>query len=399
MRDLLIGGRRGMTELLEKFRQYGVASTLADKAVANGLSVSKVRTLSLSDLESRFGMSREEGRFLKKAVVRQPIDDDLVRILLERSNYTCCICKGVKSPAYIIHHITPYEESQDNSYGNLAVLCPNDHDLAHQGGLSLRITPDQIHKSKDAWEKQCELANAQKAARMIDIYETSVHYVNIKRIEELCLNLFGSIPITDQTASLKRARILNRNGNFDQKYVQENLSGGAYLFDYMNAGETRHYSELLRQISGSIEFADLSDAADHGWRRTKALEGQYAFFIGGVTGQSPSMPITDATPPVLLYYNRKRIRIEWLIDPRFLMSNTSIGSISGRNHFIVYCLVKSVEKDPATKQIFVKAQPLLIAQPKVSVDKTSAIAYRRKYEEELAADEEEDDDFFNDLDS
>jgi 5-methylcytosine-specific restriction endonuclease McrA len=387
-----------MTELLGKFLQYGVTSTLAAKAVANGLSVSKVRTLSLSDLESRFGMSRDEGRFLKKAVVRQPIEDGLVHTLLERNNNTCCICKGVKSPTYVIHHITPYEESQDNSYGNLAVLCPNDHDLAHQGGLSLRIAPDQIQKSKYAWEKQCELANAQKAARMIDIYETSVHYVNIKRIEELCFNLFGSIPATDQTASLMRACILNRNGNFDQKYVQTHLSGGRYLFDYMNAGETRHYSELLRQISGAVEFLDLSDAADHGWKKTKALEGKYAFFIGGVTGQSPAMPITDSTPPVLLYYNRKKIRIEWLIDPMFLMSNTSIGTISGRNHFIVYCLVRSVGKDAATKQMLVKAQPLLIAQPKVSVDKTPAIAYRRRYEEELAADEEEDD-FMDDLDS
>jgi len=384
-----------MAKLLEKFLQYGVTSTLAAKAIENELSVSKVRTLSLSDLESRFGMSHEEGRFLKKAVVRQPIEDSLVHVLLQRSNYTCCICKGVKSPAYVIHHITPYEKSQDNSYGNLAVLCPNDHDLAHQGGLSLRITPDQIHKSKYAWEKQCELANAQKAARMIDIYETSVHYVNIKRIEELCLNLFGSIPTTRQMASLKAAHILNRNGNFDQKYVQENLSGGAYLFDYMNAGETRHYSELLREISGAVEFLDLSDAADHGWRRTKALEGKYTFFIGGVTGQSPAMPITDATPPVLLYYNRKRIRIEWLIDPRFLMSNTSIGSISGRNHFIVYCLVRSVEKVAASKRILVKAQPLLIAQPKVSVDKTPAIAYSRRYLKDLAADEE---DFLGDLD-
>jgi len=62
-----------MAKLLEKFLQYGVTSTLAAKAIENELSVSKVRTLSLSDLESRFGMSHEEGRFLKKAVVRQPL--------------------------------------------------------------------------------------------------------------------------------------------------------------------------------------------------------------------------------------------------------------------------------------------------------------------------------------
>uniref|UniRef100_UPI002AB2C223 HNH endonuclease signature motif containing protein n=1 Tax=Burkholderia sp. BCC1993 TaxID=2817444 RepID=UPI002AB2C223 len=198
-----------------------------------GLTVSKARVLSQKDMVSKYGLSESEAKDLAVAVRRAAIDPDVAQLLLESSNFVCCACKGVKSPAYIIHHIVEYEKTQDNSYTNLAVLCPTDHDLAHQGGLTLRLTDDQIRRAKASWEKSVEIANAQRAAQKIDVSDDAIDYVNVKRIEELCVRLFKKIPNTDLTGGLKRVGILKADGSFDQKYVQTNLSGGRYLFDYI----------------------------------------------------------------------------------------------------------------------------------------------------------------------
>ena len=130
--------------IIKKFLQYGVSSCLADKAASNGLTVTKVTSLPIADLVSKYGVTAEEAQYLVAAVRREPIEERVLGVLLERSNFTCNVCKGVKGHAYVVHHIEEYSVSQDNSYQNLIVLCPNDHDLAHRSGLTLGITKKSI---------------------------------------------------------------------------------------------------------------------------------------------------------------------------------------------------------------------------------------------------------------
>jgi hypothetical protein len=319
---------------------------------------------------------------LKQAVKRAPIDDETVETLLRRSNYLCAVCKGMKGTSYIIHHIVPHEVSQNNSYANLIVLCPNDHDMAHQSGLAMRITKEQLHLAKWHWEQEVELHNAQAAAREIKVSEGSIHFANVRRIEELCLNLFGSMPETTMTQSLRAQNILNTAGLFNEVYVRKHLSNGRFLFNYFNAGETRHYRELMKMISGKIDFSDLSNAIDHGVRTTKAMQGKYAYFIGGVRGRGPDFPITPASPPMLMHYKKRRVRVEWQIDPNFVMSNTSYGMLTGSVHLIVYCFVQSIGQDSVSKDWLVRAQPLLIAHPLISLNKKPGVAYDREHEKE-----------------
>lgn len=359
---------------LDTLVQYGVASDLAEKANDAGLTVSKARVLSQKDMVSKYGLSESEAQALAVAVRRAAIDPDVAQLLLESSNFVCCACKGVKSPAYIIHHIVEYKKTQDNSYTNLAVLCPTDHDLAHQGGLTLRLTDDQIRRAKASWEKSVEIANAQRAAQKIDVSDDAIDYVNVKRIEELCVRLFKKIPNTDLTGGLKRVGILKTDGSFDQKYVQTNLSGGRYLFDYITHQETEHYKQLMQEIAKTVDFVDLDAAASAGRPQLKATEGEYAFFIGGVYAKKPDLPITASTPPVVMYYSRKNLRIEWILDPIFLMSMSAIGRIGGKNRYIIYCLVRTVDEQDDSS-ILVKASPLLIAQPTKYVNKIPAIGY------------------------
>ena len=365
---------------LHHLLQYGIAKELAIKAVSVDLTATKARSLSQNDMVSKFGLTAAEAKILSNRVRRVPIKADIVQLLLERSNFVCNICKGQKGSSYIIHHIVEYERTQDNTYSNLVVLCPVDHDLAHQGGLTLRISEDQLRQSKKSWEQQVEVANAQRAAQLIEVSDDAIDYVNIKRIEELCVRLFKEIPKTTITSDLLRAGILSSRGSFDQKFVQTQLSGGRYLFDYITHQESEHYRQLMQKIAKVIHFIDLDETADAGYAPLKASESNYAFFIGGVCAKGPTLPITASTPTILLHYSRKNLRIEWILDPIFMMSMSAITRVGGKNRYIIYCLIRTVEKQNNGVTL-IKASPLLIAQPTKWVDKTPRIAYERQYAE------------------
>lgn len=140
--------------LKETFIQYGVPSNWAHKYELIGISASTFKTTSKKNLIDKYEIPEEQIKFVKGCLVRQPIDNSIVQKLLENNRFVCCLCKGQKSDAYIIHHIVEYSLTKDNNYSNLAVVCPNDHDLAHRTGVMLtnQITEKQIRESKENWE-------------------------------------------------------------------------------------------------------------------------------------------------------------------------------------------------------------------------------------------------------
>ncbi|MCX6121704.1 MAG: AAA family ATPase [Ignavibacteriales bacterium] len=151
---------------LEKtYIQYGVPSNWAHDYELIGISTTTFKQTSKKNLNDKYKIPPKQVDFVKDCLTREPIDEHTSQTLLERSNFTCCLCKGTKSDSYIIHHIEEYSKSQDNSYNNLAVLCPNDHDEAHKQGKSLtnKITSDNIRKAKAKWQKQVIRENNKKA--------------------------------------------------------------------------------------------------------------------------------------------------------------------------------------------------------------------------------------------
>ena len=164
-------------------------------------------------------LEKSQAKFVKDCLKRTPIDEEIAQQLLERNRYVCCLCKGQKSDAYIIHHITPYAKTQDNSYDNLAVLCPNDHDLAHREGQNLtnKISPEQIKKSKENWEKKVEELNVRIASQNGEISEAD--FINIPRVVELYFRLYKEVPNTKYSEELKSRLFLNQNGNINHKFL------------------------------------------------------------------------------------------------------------------------------------------------------------------------------------
>jgi hypothetical protein len=149
--------------LKDTYIKYGVPSIWAAKYERLAISCATFKATSAKNLTTRYNIAADEVTFVKNCLVRQPIDDWVVQKLLENSRFVCCICKGQKSDGYIIHHIIEYSLTQDNSYENLAVVCPNDHDLAHRSGISLtnKLTEQQLRITKANWEKEVKHGNTQ----------------------------------------------------------------------------------------------------------------------------------------------------------------------------------------------------------------------------------------------
>ncbi|MDR6711259.1 hypothetical protein J2W83_000849 [Pseudomonas hunanensis] len=256
-----------------KLLGYGVSLDLATRAQDKGLNLQTIRSLKVQDLVSNYGFTHEEVKEIRVCIKRRAIPQEIIELLLRRSNYLCCLCKGDKGRSYIIHHIVPYAETQDNSYDNLIVLCPNDHDLAHGAGLTMKITAVNLRKSKLAWEVEVQEANARRAAQLIEVNEHTVDFINIRRMEQLSLQVLGEIPETRYTRSLQDAKILNNRRSFDQKYVRDNYSGRNYLFDYITHYEAEHYKEILEKVATTVQFVDLQEESKGGFSRLKKTEG------------------------------------------------------------------------------------------------------------------------------
>jgi ABC-type dipeptide/oligopeptide/nickel transport system ATPase component len=156
--------------LEETYIQYGVPNNWAHNYELIGIPASTFKTTSKKNLISRYKIPEGQIKFVKNCLVRQPIDNSVVQKLLENNQFVCCLCKGKKSDAFIIHHIIEYSLKKDNKYNNLAVVCPNDHDLVHRPGnkaiaiLTNQITEKQIRESKKNWELQVKKEN--KAAAL-----------------------------------------------------------------------------------------------------------------------------------------------------------------------------------------------------------------------------------------
>lgn len=149
-----------MGMLMETYLRYGVSSDKAIKYEELGISATMFRQVPIEQLVKQYNLEKEEVSEVKNCIKRKPIDKEILQSLLENSNFVCCCCKGIKSDSYIIHHIDEYSNSQDNSYENLAVLCLNDHDLAHRSPkLTNKLTADQIRSSKESWEAQVKIHN------------------------------------------------------------------------------------------------------------------------------------------------------------------------------------------------------------------------------------------------
>lgn len=232
----------------ENFLKYGLSDEVTEKLINNSYTVSKIRPASIKDL-SNF-LSEEEAKDVKNKIARQPIADDVFERLVKETELHCCFCWDIKKEQpIIIHHIEEYNQTQDNNYNNLIVLCLNHHGEIH---TKRQISQQNFPKIRqlDQKEKWIEALRDYRAGkRSAPGSETKDDNINV-------VNSPGAIVTKNQTGNNV---IVNQHVSPQRKVVY--FQGDTKPTIDSNTGNTKtlyvfgsEYGIALSDISVSIRF-------------------------------------------------------------------------------------------------------------------------------------------------
>jgi len=225
-----------MTSKFLNLLKYGIREDLVKDLISMNLCLTTLKATSVKNLVDKYNLDDEVAKELKKLVLRQPIEDKVLDELLINNNFTCCCCLGDKGKTILVHHIDEYEKTQDNSYENLAVLCPTCHELVHSSrALSLIITKEQLLKAKKSWEERCVFKRKNP--------ETE------KTIEPLVESWIGEFQIYEDRITLRYFFDLGL-------FISDNETYGQFTITYLNRGNIFMAGEFNHK--NGIVDADIS---------------------------------------------------------------------------------------------------------------------------------------------
>jgi len=370
------------------YLQYGIDSDLATKLAGIGISKTTFEKTSNKNLREKYGLSENEIEIVKQAITRQPIDKNVIEDLLKNTNYTCCICKGIKSKSYIIHHIDDYSVSQDNGYHNLAVLCPNDHDLAHKKGksLTLKLTQEQVINAKYEWEKQVSELNILQASKNGNIFE--VDFLNIPRIIELYIELFKVTPTSKYTDELLSKDLITNKGLINNDMISQLNSNPETPFIFFAPyGSTLlrfHYFEVFQKILKYLDFKDL-DSLLNKTSIKKGIIGEYCFYVGGLYSSRLPSEIKEDTEFIKFHLRKKKFIVEWLVDPKYFCSSSAKCRTFQRNTYMIYGKIRNVyiQEIEGINKIIIDIRPYCFGLPELQKHRTPWIAFKDQVDEIL----------------
>lgn len=234
--------------------QYSIDSGLAKKLVDKGFGVTKLRNTKIDEIAEITGI--ENARKIKKAITRQPIPRETLLRLVDESDWSCCLCFNVDQRRHvIIHHIVPYEKTQDHSYENLVVLCLEHHAHVHsKSDLTGDLLPAPlVRQKKQDFINAVKLAKEGKRAwpgrEPFQEYSWGELLRNSQHQVKTALGRFANIYDAD----------LYVNREFEQTYTKfiESDKTGLLIVDKSGQGKTNLVCHLASELIAGKKFALL----------------------------------------------------------------------------------------------------------------------------------------------
>lgn len=123
----------------------GFDTDLIARIEAHGHTVSALGSLSKRALESNY--SQPDITLIRERIHRTAILDEIIDAVLDASDRVCCFCRdGISNHPFQIHHAVEYSKTQDNSFENLILLCPNHHQT-----IPKIQTPEEQKRARAEW--------------------------------------------------------------------------------------------------------------------------------------------------------------------------------------------------------------------------------------------------------
>lgn len=175
-----------MEKKIQPFIALGFSEEFSKKIIEKGFTKSKLRRSTKKELLQVF--NTQETQDIQDKIKRKPIPKVVISKLIEDSDWQCCVCWDIsKYQDVVIHHIVPYNKTQDNSFDNVVVLCLKHHGVAHyKGDLGQPPLPPELLKQKKkewtAYVNQFKTLHPLKKTAILH-YNTRIALIEISLIQ------------------------------------------------------------------------------------------------------------------------------------------------------------------------------------------------------------------------
>jgi hypothetical protein len=248
--------------MTERLMALGLDSVTA-QTLASEWTPSKLRKASAPILE-RLGAGHE----LQEKIRRPPIPTGTLFALLHKAKRTCCVCRTPRMPI-VVHHIVEWHLTHDHSEANLAVLCLNDHALAHTvSGMSQNLSSEMVRRHKAEWEKQVQVADGRTVNDLARASGANWDYVNLVRVFRLADDLGVNLRQMSGFDYLRAAGLITEQGSLSASALRDTgrlslyqcgLDEGRFLYRY-----TSQVLSAIIEECGAVDISAISDARDLG---------------------------------------------------------------------------------------------------------------------------------------
>jgi len=329
----------------------GVDTLTAKELVEAGHTLSSLQQQTRSQLE-QLGIGKVAIDAIHNSK-RPPIPPGTVERLLCDSRRICCCCRERDHPV-IIHHIEPWHTSRDHDESNLVVLCLHCHCKAHtKSDLAIDLTADQIRYNKRHWYQQVQDHDRRALLSEPPTSFTSAmwDYFNHRRLFDVAREVGVNIGDCDHYEELVADGFITPDGAPNASRALDNL----FLYEGLGFFDRRLYcfnENVLEDVLAKTNIVNLTDRLTRASVNSLVSVGSVITSVGGWRfRREPNPP--DRGPGQLRtgYVQKRKVRIEFVIDAWEGTSSSSSYHFSNVWHCTPLCIVRGVERHSDTTKV------------------------------------------------
>lgn len=362
---------------------------VAERLVADGYTLQRLRSLNLGELE-QLGIPSDAAQGITSG--RPPIPKPVLTKLLFANKFVCCVCRNVQM-GIVVHHIRPWAESRSHAPDNLAVLCANHHVEAHTTRtIGLSLTQDRIRQCKAEWEAQTRTDDNAAIRYALQPHQGNWYYFNRLRLFELASTLNIHLSSMSQFKSALAQGVIDASGalTHNPEAVNYFCEGSKLLVIYA------YVQAMVDRILERLSITNISDLLDGGTLKGLLVPGDIIYVQGAHNFSFHGNAASGVGQIVTGTRTANNVSIEFTFDRWEATSSSSWGGwLRGRQVVGSFCQIKNISRED--RRITIQCTVLAInagapelAQRNYLNASVSAYMTHLQFDDPTWGDEEED---------